>query len=107
MSNPSTRDPAEGPSQGPLRVWLTRGLALAAAIGLTIGSYHYPENAILPTLAFFTWAYLFARTAVTLPGQLGVFPHLRDDDDPELDPGSGSLDPASDADPSAIYRIDE
>jgi hypothetical protein len=105
VSKPSTREAAEGPAQGPVRVWLTRSLALAAAVGLTLGSYRYPENAILPTLAFFTWAYLFARTAIALPGQLGVFPHLQDDDDPELDPGPDRLDPASD--PSAIYRIDD
>ena len=105
MPMPWMREVVEGHRQGPVLFWLKWGLALAAAVGLTLGSYRYPENAIIPTLAFVTWAYLFARAAIRVPGLLGLFPDPVEEDEPMADPGPDGLD--STTDPSAIYRIDE
>jgi hypothetical protein len=56
-----------------------RGGVLALAAGLTTGAYLFPRSAVIPTLAFFTWAYLFARAAIVLPGELGLFPKAEDE----------------------------
>lgn len=57
-----------------------------AAAFLTTAAYHNPDDALLPTLAFFTWALLFARAAVVLPGALGLFPRAEDAEELEGPP---------------------
>jgi hypothetical protein len=99
-------EPAGGPRHAPLFIVLSMGLAIAAAIGLTLAAYRFPENAVLPTLAFFAWAYLFAGAAVALPGELGLFPG-GDDDLTGTESDAGSDGSPSSGDSSEIYRIDE
>jgi hypothetical protein len=61
------RWPAWVSSQARRFVWLS------AAVALTLGAFVFKSDAVLPTLAFFCWAYLFARLAIDLPGILGLF----------------------------------
>ena len=106
MAQSPITDPAGSPGRASWLILVSRGLAMAGAIGLTLAAYRFPDNAVLPTLAFFAWAYLFAGAAVALPGELGLFPK-GDDDLTGTESDAGTDGSRSSGDSSEIYRIDE
>jgi hypothetical protein len=63
-------------------------LALAAAVLLTMGAFRFRGASVLPTLAFFAWAWVFARMLV-LHGHVLRF-------DAEEEPAEGELPEAMD-----------
>ena len=54
--------------------WIRRVVAFLAAVGFSGAANRFPGNAVWPTVAFFSWAYLFTRTVIESPREFGLLP---------------------------------
>jgi hypothetical protein len=73
--------------------------ALAAALAFSALAYADFENAVWPTLAFFSWAFLLSRAVIELPVEFGIVPSPKEEE-PEGADGTGEG-------PEGIWFVDE
>jgi hypothetical protein len=79
-----------------LRPFLKFIAVLALALALSALAYADNGNAVWPTLAFFTWAFLLSRLVIEIPTEVGLLPR----------PGAREDEPGGNAPPEIRFLED-